>query len=112
MQTVADRFLGYTTIDGRDFLVRQLSDHKASIDFANLKGKALLEYAVVWGELLAKGHARTGHPGAIAGYCGNSSLLDNAIAKFAKAYADQTEKDFKVFKKAIASGRVRAVFGK
>ena len=112
MQTVADPFLGYTTIDGRDFLVRQLSDHKASIDLANLKGKALLEYAVVCGELLAKGHARSGHPGAIAGYCGNSSLLDNAIAKFARAYADQTEKDFKVFKKAIASGRVRAVFGK
>jgi uncharacterized protein (DUF2252 family) len=112
IQTVADPFLGYTTIDGRDFLVRQLSDHKASIDLANLQGQALLEYAVVCGELLAKGHARTGHPGAIAGYCGNSSQLDKAIAKFAKAYADQTENDFKQFKKAIASGRVRAVFGK
>jgi uncharacterized protein (DUF2252 family) len=112
MQTVADPFLGYTTIDGRDFLVRQLSDHKASIDLANLRGNALLEYAVVCGELLAKGHARTGHPGAMAGYCGNSSQLDKAIAKFAKAYADQTEKDFNAFKKAIASGRVRAVFGK
>jgi uncharacterized protein (DUF2252 family) len=112
MQTVADPFLGYTTIDGRHFLVRQLSDHKASINLANLKGKALLEYAVVCGELLAKGHARTGRRGAIAGYCGNSSQLDKAVAKFAKAYADQTENDFKAFKKAIASGRVRAVFGK
>jgi uncharacterized protein (DUF2252 family) len=112
IQTVADPFLGYTTIDGRDFLVRQLSDHKASIDLANLQGKALLEYAVVCGELLAKGHARTGLPGVIAGYCGNSSQLDKAIAKFAKAYADQTESDFKQFKKAIASGRVPAVFGK
>jgi uncharacterized protein (DUF2252 family) len=111
MQTVADPFLGYTTIDGRDFLVRQLSDHKASIDLANLRGKALLEYAVVCGELLAKGHARS-KCGVIAGYCGNSSRLDAAIAKFAKAYADQTESDFEQFKKAIASRRVRAVIGK
>jgi len=112
MQTVADPFLGYTTIDGRDFLVRQLSDHKASIDLASLRGKALLEYAVVCGELLAKGHARTGHPGRIAGYCGNSRQLDKAIAKFANAYADQTESDFEQFKKAIASRRIRAIFGK
>jgi uncharacterized protein (DUF2252 family) len=112
MQTVADPFLGYTRIECRDFLVRQLSDHKASIDLANLRGKALLEYGVVCGEVLAKGHARTGHPGAISGYCGNSSQLDEAIAKFAKAYADQTESDFQQFKKAIASRRVRAVMGK
>lgn len=112
MQTVADPFLGYTTIDGRHFLVRQLCDHKASIDLANLKGTALREYAVVCGELLAKGHARSGDAGAIAGYCGNSTKLDTALAKFAKAYADQTECDFDQFKKAIAKGRVRAVFGK
>jgi uncharacterized protein (DUF2252 family) len=112
MQTAVDPFLGYTTIEGRHFLVRQLCDHKASIDLANLKGTALREYAVVCGELLAKGHARTGDAGAIAGYCGNSSKLDNALAKFAKAYADQTENDFQQFKKAIAKRRVRAVIGK
>jgi uncharacterized protein (DUF2252 family) len=112
MQTVADPFLGYTTIDGRHFLVRQLSDHKASINPADLKGTALLEYALVCGELLAKGHARTGDAAAIAGYCGNSAKLDNALAKFAKPYADQTESDYEQFKKAIAKGRVRAVLGK
>jgi len=112
MQTAADPFLGYTTIQGRDFLVRQLSDHKASIDPVNLKGTALLEYALVCGELLAKGHARTGDHAAIAGYCGYSTRLDRALAKFAKRYADQTESDYKQFKKAIAKGRVRAVLGK
>jgi uncharacterized protein (DUF2252 family) len=111
MQTVADPFLGYTTIEGRHFLVRQLSDHKASIDLANLRGKALLEYAVVCGELLAKGHARS-KCGVIAGYCGNSSRLDAAIAKFAKAYADQTESDFTQFKKAIANRRVRVALSR
>jgi uncharacterized protein (DUF2252 family) len=112
MQTVADPLLGYTTIDGRHFLVRQLSDHKAAIDLANLKGTALLEYSLVCGELLAKGHARTGDAGAIDGYCGNSTKLDSAVAKFAKTYADQTESDFEQLKKAIAKGRVRALFGK
>ena len=112
MQTVVDPLLGYTTIDGRDFLVRQLCDHKASIDLTNLKGTALIEYAVVCGELLAKGHARTGDAGAIAGYCGNSTSLDKAVAKFARLYADQTESDFEQFKQAIAKGRVRAVMGK
>jgi uncharacterized protein (DUF2252 family) len=111
MQTAVDPLLGYTTIEGRHFLVRQLCDHKASIDLANLKGTALREYAVVCGELLAKGHARTGDAGAIDGYCGNSSKLDNALAKFAKAYADQAENDFAQFKKAIAKDRVRAVIG-
>jgi uncharacterized protein (DUF2252 family) len=112
MQTVSDPLLGYTTIDGRHFLVRQLADHKAAIDPDQLKGTALLEYAVVCGELLAKGHARTGDTSAIAGYCGNAPKLDHALAKFARLYADQTETDYKQFKKAIAKGRVRAVFGK
>ena len=112
MQTVADPLLGYTTIDRRDFLVRQLCDHKASIDLTNLKGTTLIKYAVVCGELLAKGHARTGDAGAIAGYCGNSTSLDKAVGKFAGLYANQTESDFKQFKQAVAKGRVRAVMGK
>ncbi len=112
IQTAADPFLGYTTFQGRHFLVRQLSDHKASIDPFELKGTALVNYALVCGEVLAKGHARTGDPAAIAGYCGNSTLLDRAVAKFAKLYADQTESDYEQFKKAIAKGKVRAVMGK
>jgi uncharacterized protein (DUF2252 family) len=112
MQTVSDPFLGYTTIDSRHFLVRQLADHKAAIDPLELKGTALLEYGRVCGEVLAKAHARTGDAGAIAGYCGKSATLDNALAKFAKLYADQTESDYEQFKKAIAKGRVRAVLGK
>jgi hypothetical protein len=112
MQTVSDPFLGYTTIDSRHFLVRQLADHKAAIDPLELKGVALLEYGVVCGEVLAKAHARTGDAGVIAGYCGKSAALDNALGKFAKLYADQTESDYEQFKRAIAKGRVRAVLGK
>jgi uncharacterized protein (DUF2252 family) len=112
MQTVSDPFLGYTSIDSRHFLVRQLADHKAAIDPLELKGTGLLEYGVVCGEVLAKAHARTGDAGVIAGYCGKSAALDNALVTFAKLYADQTESDFQQFKKAIAKGTVRAVLGK
>src|SRR5262249_15458458 len=79
MQTVSDPFLGWTTIDGRDYFVRQMSDHKASVEPEELTGKALGEYATVCAELFAKAHARTGDPAVLIGYCGTSSQkLDKA----------------------------------
>ncbi len=94
MQFQSDPFLGWTTIEGRDYLVRQLNDHKASVPLNTLKSAALLEYAGVCGETLARGHARAGDPCRIAGYIGTSARFDEAIAKFAAEYADQTERDW------------------
>jgi uncharacterized protein (DUF2252 family) len=94
MQFQSDPFLGYTTIQGRDFLVRQLNDHKAAVEMTELKADGLLEYAAVCGETLARGHARSGDPGVISGYIGASARFDAAIAKFAFAYAGQTERDW------------------
>jgi len=94
MQFQSDPFLGWTTIQGRDYLVRQLNDHKASVALAALKAGGLLEYAIVCGETLARGHARAGDPCVIAGYIGASERFDQAIAKFAADYADQTERDW------------------
>jgi uncharacterized protein (DUF2252 family) len=108
MQSHSDLFLGWARIEGRDYLVRQLRDHKATVDSKDLKGKGLLDYANVCGELLAKGHARSGDPCALSGYCGNSTKLDRAIAKFAFAYAAQTESDYDKFCSAIRRGRVHA----
>src|SRR5262249_16228032 len=88
-------------------LVRQLSDHKASIDNTQLEGAGLTEYARVCGEVLAKGHARSGDPVLFAGYCGSGNRLDNAIADFAERYAEQTESDYAPLKKAIKAGRVK-----
>ncbi len=85
MQTVTDPFLGWTTLEGEDFLVRQMSDHKSSIEPGDLKGPAMVEYAFVCGELFAKGHARTGDAAVLAGYCGNAAKLDRAIAQPAQA---------------------------
>lgn len=93
MQMQSDPFLGWTTIDGREYMVRQLNDHKASIQVTDLKA-GLLEYASVCGELLARGHGRSGDCLMLGGYLGKSARFDEAIVKFADAYANQTEKDW------------------
>lgn len=108
MQSATDAFLGWTRVEGRDYLVRQLADHKAKVEISDLAGAALVRFALVSGEILAKAHARTGDAAAIAGYCGGSDRLDRAIARFAVAYADQAEKDYALFRKAVRSGVLKA----
>jgi uncharacterized protein (DUF2252 family) len=95
MQLQSDPFLGWTHIGGRQYLVRQLNDHKGSIELADLAGSGLAAYAEVCGELLARGHARSGDPLVIAGYLGSGDSFAEACAKFGLLYADQTEKDWK-----------------
>lgn len=96
MQLQSDPFLGWTSIGHRDYLVRQLRDHKGSIDVADLKNEGLRHYAEVCGELLARGHARSGDANVLTGYLGNSEKFAYAISAFAAAYADQTEADWKL----------------
>jgi uncharacterized protein (DUF2252 family) len=100
MQMQSDPFLGWTTIAERCYLVRQLNDHKAGVDMEALKGPGLAAYAEVCGELLARGHARSGDAQMIAGYVGNGDGLVEALAKFAVAYADQTEADWEELRKS------------
>ena len=100
IQTGTDILLGYTTIEGRDYLVRRLSDHKASIELTDLNGDGLVEYAQLCGELLARGHARSGDARQIAGYLGSGEGFANALAEFGRKYADQTDKDWAELKKA------------
>src|SRR5262249_28567602 len=107
MQTWTDPLVGWTSIDGRPFLVRQLSDHKASVEPDELSGSALIEYALVCGELFAKAHARTGDAAAIGAYCGGGSRFGRGLGRFALAYADQTTTDYERFRRAIRAGRVK-----
>ena len=100
MQLTSDPFLGYTTIEGRDYLVRQLNDHKASLDLEILTAASLLGYADICGELLARGHARAGDPVTIAAYLGTSTRFDRAILSFARAYSDKTERDWEMLVKS------------
>jgi uncharacterized protein (DUF2252 family) len=108
MQSATDPLLGWTRIGGRDFIVRQLSDHKAGLEPGALRDAALVSYAQVSGEILAKAHARTGDPAAIAGYCGRSARLDDAVLRFALAYADQTERDHARLVEAIRKREIAA----
>ena len=106
MQVQSDLFLGWTSLEGRDFLVRQLRDHKAGIEDEDLKGDGLEQYGRVCGELLAKGHARSGDPCALYGYLGNSPKFDRAMAKFGIAYADQSTQDYEQLLRAVRSGQL------
>ena len=97
MQFESDPLLGWTTLDGRDYLVRQLSDHKAALDVTTINQNGLLQYAQVCGEMFARGHARSGSAGMLAGYIGEGPRFAGAIEDFAHAYAKQTINDWKAF---------------
>jgi uncharacterized protein (DUF2252 family) len=97
MQTLSDPLLGYTGFGGHDYLVRQLADHKAALNPSRLSRRILNEYAVLCGEAMAKGHARTGDAAVLAGYVGKSPKLDRAIAAFATEYAAQVKQDYQLF---------------
>ncbi|HEX3739093.1 MAG TPA: DUF2252 domain-containing protein [Terriglobales bacterium] len=108
LQVQSDIMLGWTSIAGADYMVRQLSDHKASISNDDLARAGLIDYAIACGEVLAKGHARSGDPAVLTGYLGGSERWDKALAKFAFSYADQTAKDYEKFAAAIRSGKITA----
>jgi uncharacterized protein (DUF2252 family) len=108
MQTWCDPFLGWTTLDGVQCYVRQLADHKASIDPEDLKRSSLVEYARVCGETFAKGHARTGDAAVLYGYAGDSEKLDRALATSAVLAADQATSDWEKLVAAIQKGDVEA----
>jgi uncharacterized protein (DUF2252 family) len=108
MQTQSDMLLGWTTLHGRDFLVRQFADHKGAIECGVLHGRGLMHYAITCGEILAKAHARSGDPCMLAGYIGTGNALDKAIEQFAVRYADQVTLDYEKFCRRIRSGKIRA----
>lgn len=103
MQVQSDPFLGWTHIGTRHFLVRQLNDHKGSIELTDLAGSGLVAFGEVCGELLARGHARSGDPLILAGYLGSGDTFAESLAKFGSLYADQTEKDWQALRR---SGKV------
>lgn len=111
-QAASDALLGWMRDDdGRDYYVRQLRDMKLSAEVAAMSAAALSDYAGLCGWALARGHARTGDAAVISGYLGSSRRFDEAVADFARDYADQVERDHATLVKAIASGRVEAAEG-
>jgi uncharacterized protein (DUF2252 family) len=108
MQAASDIFLGWTRLGERDYYVRQLRDMKGSIAIEKLLSQELADYARTCGAALGRAHARSGDAVAIAGYLGGGDNFDRAIARFAAAYADQTERDHALLIRAVNSGRLEA----
>jgi uncharacterized protein (DUF2252 family) len=100
-----DIFLGWGRADGRDFYVRQLSELKGGAALEDLQ--SLPDYCGMCGWALALAHAKSGDAATIAGYCGKSEALDEAISRFAIRYAAQTERDYELFAKARRAGRIK-----
>jgi uncharacterized protein (DUF2252 family) len=104
LQTVSDPLLGWTTVGEHQYYVRQFRDMKGAITVDGIDAAALADYAGVCGSLLAKGHARTSGASVIAGYVGHGDILDGALCRFARAYADQTEADHAALLVAVERG--------
>jgi uncharacterized protein (DUF2252 family) len=116
MQAASDILLGWervTGVDGveRDYYVRQLWDWKASADLEVMPPEVLGVYSEICGWTLARAHARSGDRVALASYLGRGDVLDRALSRFARAYADQNERDHAALVEAIESGRVVAQSG-
>ncbi|MEU0392536.1 DUF2252 domain-containing protein [Streptomyces sp. NPDC006208] len=111
MQVVSDILLGWTTVDGRPFQVRQFRNRKGSVDPAALEPDQFDDYGRMTGALLARAHSHSADPRLIAGYCGKSEELDEAVAAFAVTYADRTEADHAELLAAVKRGRIAAELG-
>ncbi len=113
MQAASDIYLGWTKgVDvNRHFYWRQLRDMKGSVEVETLRPQGLTFYGRTCGWTLARAHARSGDPVAIATYLGASDAFDKSITDFSQRYADQNEQDYEDFVKAIKSGRLQATEG-
>jgi uncharacterized protein (DUF2252 family) len=113
MQAASDIYLGWTKgLDvQRHFYWRQLRDMKGSALVDAMIPLGLTFYARMCGWTLARAHARSGDPVAIAEYLGESDAFDKSITDFSQAYADQNERDYEEFVNAVKSGRLEAVEG-
>jgi uncharacterized protein (DUF2252 family) len=108
IQGAPDIFLGWGEQDGVDFYIRQLRDMKGGLEFdpEKMKVKNYPLYTSLCGKALALAHARSGDAAMLAGYVGNSDVLDKAMVRFGFSYAFQTEKDFQALADAAKSGRI------
>jgi uncharacterized protein (DUF2252 family) len=113
MQAASDIFLGWTkgVEENRYLYWRQLRDMKGSAVVEVMVPDGMTFYARLCGQTLARAHARSGDPIALAAYLGKKDRFDQSITDFSERYADQNEQDYQAFTKAIRSGRLQALEG-
>ena len=110
MQSASDIFLGWSRgLNGRDVYVRQLRDMKISAIIEDWDFELLRTYAKLCAWALARAHARSGDAAMISGYMGSSGAFDDAIGEFAVEYADQNQRDYRAFVRAVREERVKAI---
>jgi uncharacterized protein (DUF2252 family) len=110
VQSATDIFVGWGSLHGKDYYVRQFRDMKI-IPTTELIAPRLVEFATACGEALARAHARSGDPVAIDGYIGKRATFAAAIGRFARLYADQNERDHAQLVSAIAAGAAESLPG-
>jgi uncharacterized protein (DUF2252 family) len=108
VQSATDIFVGWGSLHGRDYYVRQFRDMKIIPDL-ELLAPRLAEFATACGETLARAHARTGDPVAIDAYIGKGPKFTAAISQFARLYADQNERDHTRLARAVAAGKIETL---
>lgn len=108
MQSASDIFLGWSRDPDGDYYVRQLRDMKGAAEVEVMTTADLAQYASLCGWTLARAHARSGDAAPIAGYLGKSEKFEDAIAAFARAYSDQTQRDYEAFQAAVRQGGIMA----
>jgi uncharacterized protein (DUF2252 family) len=108
MQAASDMFLGWTRYRGHDYYVRQYRDMKGSVNLEVMTPAGFSSYAEVCGRTLARAHARSGDAAMISGYLGAGPHFDDAISRFAEAYAAQVRRDYRQLTAAAGSGRITA----
>jgi uncharacterized protein (DUF2252 family) len=109
MQSSSDVFLGWSrSLENHDYYWRQLRDWKGGMDVDSAGRRRLGDYAGLCGWTLARSHARSGDPIAIAGYLGSGTVFDRAVTQFAHQYANQNENDYDRFLEAIRQGDLEA----
>jgi hypothetical protein len=114
MQTSSDAFLGWHTskLTGLDYYWRQFKDMKGSADIESMNENTLRTYVALCSGCLARSHARTGDATSISGYLGkNGADFPQALADFARRYADQTQRDYQTLLSAKESGQINAQEG-
>jgi uncharacterized protein (DUF2252 family) len=109
MQSASDMFLGWSRIGKPpvDVYFRQLRDTKVTVNLDTLPLAGFMNYARYCGWAVARAHAKAGDAAVISGYLGSNDAFDEALRRFACAYADQTEQDHAALVKAVKSGRIR-----
>ena len=117
MQATSDILLGWFRIEdgidgpAHDYYVRQLKDWKGSAEIEQMVPEGLAMYGRLCGWTLARAHARSGDPIAIAAYLGAGDELRQGDPEFCGAYAEQNERDYNELQAAVDSGKITAETG-